>query len=84
MKNDADPGAARILDAYDTARRTDVRTRTFMVDVLNRSLTSNFAPIQLARGLGLHALNAITPLRHRLIREGLQPTGNVPDLMKAQ
>lgn len=84
IEAEADPGSARILEGYDRARRTDVRTRTFMVDVLNRSLTSNFAPIQLARGLGLHALNAITPLRHRLIREGLQPTGNVPELMKAQ
>ena len=84
QEKDGDPGAPALMDAYDAARRGDVRTRTMMVDILNRTLTSSFTPIQLARGLGLHALNAITPLRHRLIREGLQPTGNVPDLMKAQ
>ncbi len=80
----SDPGAQALLDAYDRARRGDVRTRTLMVDILNRTLTSSFTPVQLARGLGLHALNAITPLRHRLIREGLQPSGDIPNLMKAQ
>lgn len=82
-EKDGDPGAPALMEAYDAARRGDVRTRTLMVDILNRTLTSSFTPIQLARGLGLHALNAITPLRHRLIHEGLQPTGNVPELMKA-
>jgi len=79
-----DPGAPELLSRYDKLRRGDVRLRGTMVDVLNRTLTSPLPPVQLARGLGLHALNAVAPLRQRMIREGLHPTGPLPTLMRPQ
>lgn len=60
--------------AYNQRRRFDVRSRTTAVDLFNRSLLSPILPAHLARGAGLHLLNAIAPLKNRVIREGLMPS----------
>jgi 2-octaprenyl-6-methoxyphenol hydroxylase len=39
-------------------------------------------PVQLLRGLGLHALKTIGPLRRLAIREGLAPSYVTPRLMR--
>ena len=77
----SDPGAETVLDAYNRSRRSDVATRTVAVDLLNRSLISEFLPFQAARGLGLHLLNTIGPLRRLVMRQGLAPTSDLPELM---
>lgn len=77
-----DPGGAQTLDAYSAQRRPDVTSRIATVDVLNRSLISGLLPVHLARGLGIVALHALPPLRRFAIREGLQPSGELPDLLK--
>jgi 2-octaprenyl-6-methoxyphenol hydroxylase len=79
-----DPGGADVLEAYDSGRRADVGTRTLAVDLLNRTLISGMLPADLARGLGLHALNAIGPLRQAVVRQGLHPAGPIPRLMRPQ
>jgi 2-octaprenyl-6-methoxyphenol hydroxylase len=78
----ADIGGDPVLSAYDTERRGDVATRTAMVDTLNRSLISDFLPLHLGRGAGLHALNTVPWLRRLVMREGLQPSGRTPALMR--
>ena len=40
----------------------------------NRSLLSDFVPMQLLRAAGLHLIGAIGPLRRIAMREGLAPT----------
>lgn len=77
-----DPGGAQTLDAYSARRRADVTSRIATVDVLNRSLISGLVPVHLARGLGIVALHAFPPLRRLAIREGLQPSSELPDLLK--
>lgn len=59
--------------AYDAARRIDVASRTFGVDLLNRTLLTSFLPAQLLRTGGLAALAAIPPLKILAMREGLNP-----------
>ena len=54
-----------------------------MVDTLNRSLISDFLPLHLVRGAGLHALNTLPWLRRLVMREGLQPSSHVPTLMRS-
>lgn len=76
-----DPGADDVLDAYDRARRADVASRSAAVDVLNRSLFMDLLPLDLARGAGLAALKAVSPLRHGLMREGMGPGEPLPSLM---
>ncbi len=79
-----DPGAPDALDRYETMRRADVMTRMLAVDVLNRSLLSSFLPIQAFRGLGLHVLNTVGPLRRAVMREGVMPHGSQPRLMRGE
>jgi 2-octaprenyl-6-methoxyphenol hydroxylase len=69
-----DIGDPATLKRYAEARRADVALRTAAVDGLNRALLAHFAPVDLARGLGLATLAAIGPLRRFAMREGLAPT----------
>lgn len=78
----ADIGGNAVLKAYDFARHGDIASRATMVDTLNRSLISDFLPLHLIRGAGLHALNVAPWLRHLVMREGLHPSGPVPALMR--
>ena len=77
-----DIGGAQTLAAYSAARRADVASRAWSIDLLNRSLISGFLPVQLLRGAGLFALKAIAPLRRLAIREGLAPSFVTPRLMQ--
>lgn len=78
----ADIGHDEVLTRYSRGRERDITQRVYTVDLLNRSLISTVLPVHLARGLGIHALKRIGPLRRHVIREGLQPSGDVPTLMQ--
>lgn len=60
-------------DRFDRRRRLDVWSRTYSVDLLNRSLLSSFLPVQMVRAAGLHLLSGLSPLRNMLMREGVEP-----------
>lgn len=77
-----DIGSSGVLNSYAKARRADVTSRIWTIDLLNRSLITALLPVQLARGAGLYALQAIEPLRRFLLREGIQPSGAIPTLMQ--
>lgn len=77
-----DPGAAQVLEAYDRARKSDVTSRIYTVDLLNKSLLSDFTPVHLARGAGLLGLSLIAPLRRLVMREGVMPALSTPILMR--
>jgi 2-octaprenyl-6-methoxyphenol hydroxylase len=79
-----DPGAPEVTDRYDRERRTDVVSRTIAVDLMNRSLLSDFLPIQSLRGIGLHLLNTVGPLRRAVMREGVTPRAGQPRLMRGE
>jgi 2-octaprenyl-6-methoxyphenol hydroxylase len=68
-----DIGGAETLRGYERARRADIALRTNAVDGLNRTLLTNFAPVDLARGAGLATLSAVGPLRRLVMREGIGP-----------
>jgi len=82
LQEGCDIGGPEMLKAYTRARSFDISTRTWSIDILNRSLISGLLPVQLIRGLGLHALKAIGPLRRLAIREGLAPSFGMPGLMR--
>jgi 2-octaprenyl-6-methoxyphenol hydroxylase len=83
-RDGVDAGAAAVTDAYDRMRRADVTSRTLAIDMLNRSLLSDFLPLQGARGLGLYLLDRIGPLRRVLMREGVTPAAAQPRLMRGE
>jgi len=68
-----DPGSDDVLSAYDRARKVDVLTRTYGIDLLSRSLLSGFLPLQAARGIVSHGLNVLPPLRRLVMRIGMTP-----------
>jgi 2-octaprenyl-6-methoxyphenol hydroxylase len=82
-RDGGDVGAPELLARYDRARRADTAGRTVAIDMLNRSLLSDFLPVQGARGLGLYALSRIAPLRRALMREGVEPSAQ-PRLMRGE
>lgn len=69
-----DPGSAAALGRYASARRPDVLSRTFAIDLANRSLLSAFLPMQSLRAAGLHLIGSFGPLRRLAMREGLAPS----------
>jgi 2-octaprenyl-6-methoxyphenol hydroxylase len=69
-----DPGSPQVLARYQTARRSDVASRMFAIDIANRSLLSDFLPMQSLRATGLHLIGAFGPLRRLAMREGLAPS----------
>jgi 2-octaprenyl-6-methoxyphenol hydroxylase len=75
-----DIGGAIALSAYERARRSDILTRTSVVDGLNRALLTHFAPLDFARGAGLAMLGAIGPLRRFVMREGVAPRFGGPPI----
>jgi len=69
-----DPGAPSVLDRYNSTRRADVASRMFAIDIANRSLLSDFLPMQTLRAAGLHLIGSFGPLRRVAMREGLAPS----------
>ncbi|TWF46404.1 UbiH/UbiF family hydroxylase [Neorhizobium alkalisoli] len=67
------PIAADIGEHFNRRRRPDIMSRTFGVDLLNRSLLSDFLPMQMLRAGGLHVLKNASPIRNLLMREGIEP-----------
>ncbi|MFT3730865.1 MAG: FAD-dependent monooxygenase [Hyphomicrobium sp.] len=84
-RSGADIGGEETLSRYESARRADIGTRVFAVDLLNRSLLSSYIPgVSLARGLGLFALASSPALRSRVMREGILPAASNPLMMSAE
>ncbi len=81
---DGDLGAPALLARYDRQRRVDVTSRTMAVDLLNRTLLTDFLPVQGARGFGLYLLDRIGPLRRAVMREGVMPIAAQPRLMRGE
>jgi len=79
-----DIGGDDVLAHYDRMRRADVGSRTLAIDLLNRTLLSDFLPAQGARGLGLYLLDRIGPLRRAVMREGVSPRAAQPRLMRGE
>jgi 2-octaprenyl-6-methoxyphenol hydroxylase len=79
-----DAGADDLTAHYDQIRRADVASRTLAVDLLNRSLLSDFLPLHGARGLGLFLIDRIGPLRRAVMREGVAPLASQPRLMRGE
>jgi len=74
MLTGEDPGCQQVLERYDSARRSDVASRTFAIDLANRSLLSDFLPMQSLRAAGMHLIGSVGPLRRLAMREGLAPS----------
>ena len=75
---------ADTVDPYDRMRRADTTSRMLAVDLLNRSLLTDFLPLQGARAAGLFLIERIAPLRQAVMREGVSPWASQPRLMRGE
>ncbi len=83
FRGGGDIGADAVTAEYERQRRPDIRSRTLAIDILNRSLLSDFLPLHGLRGLGLYALDRVGPLRRAVMREGIAPSATTPLLMRS-
>jgi 2-octaprenyl-6-methoxyphenol hydroxylase len=83
-RQNLDVGSPRLLARYDAQRRADATSRRIAIDLLNRSLLTDFIPAQGARGLSLYLVDRIGPLRRALMREGVAPAASKPRLMRGE
>ena len=72
------------MSRYDRMRRGDIGSRTIAIDLFNRTLLTDFLPVQSARGLGLYMIDRIGPLRRAVMREGVAPAATQPRLMRGE
>jgi 2-octaprenyl-6-methoxyphenol hydroxylase len=84
QRDGGDIGGGDVLDAYEKMRRADVSNRTLAIDLLNRTLLTDFLPVQGMRGLGLYMIDRIGPLRRAVMREGVAPAVAEPRLMRGE
>lgn len=84
QRQNLDLGAQGVLTRYEAQRRADVTSRALAIDLLNRSLLTDFFPIQGMRGLSLFLVDRIGPLRRALMREGVAPGASQPRLMRGE
>jgi 2-octaprenyl-6-methoxyphenol hydroxylase len=83
-RDNLDIGAPEVLARYDRERRADITSRSIAIDLLNRSLLTDFLPVHGARGLSLYLVDRIGPLRRALMREGVSPVASQPRLMRGE
>lgn len=73
IKNIEDPGNSTIINDYNRRRKPDILARTGFVHMLNRTLLSDFIPLQMMRSSGLELLRQFSPLRTLFMHEAMQP-----------
>jgi len=73
-----------LTERYDRMRRADTTSRMLAVDLLNRSLLSDFLPLQGARAAALFLMERVGPLRRAIMREGVTPWASQPLLMRGE
>lgn len=77
-----DIGAEAVLSRYESRRRPDVVARVFAIDGLNRAVKTRFPPFQALRHLGLAAVERVPGLKNSLMRQGMKPLGEIPQMMR--
>jgi len=70
------------LERYERWRRGDNLLMAGMTDALNRLFSNDILPIQLARDVGLAAVNSLPPLKKLFMRHAMGAVGDVPRLMR--
>jgi 2-octaprenyl-6-methoxyphenol hydroxylase len=79
-----DIGSPAVLARYERQRRADVTSRRIAIDLLNRSLLTDYLPVHGARALSLFLVDRVGPLRRALMREGVSPAASQPRLMRGE
>jgi 2-polyprenyl-6-methoxyphenol 4-hydroxylase len=77
-----DPGSAQVLKRYSEWRQADQRRVIAFTDTLVRLFSNAFAPLSVARSLGLLALDLTPCAKRALARQSMGLTGRLPRLAR--
>ena len=73
-----------VLLRYQQWRRFDALALAMVTDGLNRLFSNSLPPIQLARDVGLAAVNRLPPLKRLLMRDAMGIAGDLPRLVRGE
>jgi 2-octaprenyl-6-methoxyphenol hydroxylase len=79
-----DIGDPDLLGQYQQWRRLDTLALAAVTDGLNRLFSNEFAPLRLARDLGLAAVHRLPPLKRLLMRDAMGVAGDLPRLVRGE
>lgn len=79
-----DLGSPWAIERYQRWRRFDAMTLAAVTDGLNRLFSNDWAPLQLARDVGLALVNQAPPLKRFFMRHAMGSVGNLPKLLRGQ
>jgi 2-octaprenyl-6-methoxyphenol hydroxylase len=79
-----DIGNETVLRRYQQWRRFDALALAAVTDSLNRLFSNSLPPVQLARDVGLAAVNRIPPLKRLLMRDAMGILGDLPRLVRGE
>jgi 2-octaprenyl-6-methoxyphenol hydroxylase len=79
-----DIGDEILLRRYQRWRRFDALALAAVTDGLNRLFSNALPPIQLARDIGLAAVNRLPPLKRLLMRDAMGIAGDLPRLVRGE
>jgi 2-octaprenyl-6-methoxyphenol hydroxylase len=82
LRHGRDPGDWSVLKRYAEWRRADQRRVIAFTDGLARLFSSRFAPLVLARNLGMLGIDLLPPLKHALARQSMGLAGRLPRLAR--
>jgi 2-octaprenyl-6-methoxyphenol hydroxylase len=77
-----DPGSRAALARYERWRRFDNMLMLATTDALNRLFSNDFAPLRLARDIGLAAVHRAPPLKRFFMRHAMGTMGDLPRRMR--
>lgn len=79
-----DPGEVTMLRRYQTWRRPPVMAMAAATDFFDRLFSNDLAPVRLARGLGMAAVDAIGPARRFFMTYAGGAAGSLPKLLRGE
>lgn len=79
-----DIGSELVLTRYARWRRTDNNLLALGMDGLTRLFSNDFAPVRLARQLGIGLVDEIPPLKKFFMRHAKGSVGKLPKLLKGE
>jgi len=79
-----DIGDESVLLRYQQWRRFDALALATVTDGLNRLFSNSLLPVQLARDVGLAAVNRFPPLKRLLMRDAMGILGELPRLVRGE
>lgn len=79
-----DIGSYTTLQSYEKRRRTDISTRVFGVDGMNKIVSTDMSLITGLRRFGLKTVERIPPLKRLAMRTGLAPEVDLGRLAKGE